>query len=281
MEKWVVDLAPRHKLGLPVSTRVLAGPGMTRLGFPQQMTYAMTGVGAIVIGPWTGYGDNPRYPVLYTRGGGVFWVPPRPPRNTRVTLQRLAAAWHNPPVPFIASLGPHDTTHVRDVARHLGECALVSGILVEVGEEEEVGAVVARISTAADVSELPVWVALPTPRVSDLAEVCVRAGVDALVIAMPETGMWMHRGVWVAGYVYGPVLLPRTLAALREVRSLVGDEVPVIALGGIHSPEDALLCRAAGADAVMLDTALWVDPDLPARVWEALRDLEEEEDVEP
>ncbi len=277
-QDWVVDLAPRHKLGLPVTSRVLAGPGMSRLGFPPQILYNVDGLGAIVIGPWTGYGENERYPVLYARGGGVFWAPPRPPRHTRVTLQRLRAAWHRVPVPFIASLGPYDVVHVRDVAHHMGECDMVFGLLLEVGEAEEVGLMVARLTTAVDASALPVWVALPTTRVTELAEICVRAGADALVVSTPPMGAWPHRGGWVEGYMYGPVLLPRTLAAVREARSVVGMEVPIIALGGVHSPEDALLCREAGADAVMLDTALWVEPDLPARIWAAWRELEEDED---
>jgi NAD(P)H-dependent flavin oxidoreductase YrpB (nitropropane dioxygenase family) len=59
--------------------------------------------------------------------------------------------------------------------------------------------------------------------------------------------------------VAGPIAFPFTLHALRTVAALALD-VPLIAAGGIHRPEDIRLCLNEGAVAVQVRSLLWTDP---------------------
>ena len=62
----------------------------------------------------------------------------------------------------------------------------------------------------------------------------------------------------------GPAIKPLALAAVAAVRSAVA--IPVIGVGGIASAADALEFFVAGADAVQVGTANFVDPQVSLRV---------------
>ena len=68
--------------------------------------------------------------------------------------------------------------------------------------------------------------------------------------------------------------LPARVPALELVRQIAwrwGKEVPIIAAGGVHEPEDALALRSAGADLVQVDSGLvYTGPGLPKRINEAI-----------
>ncbi|NPA90943.1 MAG: hypothetical protein GXO55_05795 [Chloroflexi bacterium] len=267
MDAWAIDLAPHHKSGLPLRTRVLIAAGISRLAHPSQIPYRWDGVGAVITGPWSGLAGHPAYPVLKTRPGGVLWVPPRPPGNTNATLRRMSAHWPRQEIAILAALGPGDVAETREGARRLARCAQIAGLVVEIGADEGVGQAVARVDVAGE-TLLPVIAAVPLHR-EDLIEPLVHAGIQALIVAMPPEGVWRHRGRAVTGRLYGPLLLPLTLAALRRTRARA-PQVPIIAQGGIHAATDAIRCLEEGADAVALDAAVWVEPDLPAHVHRAI-----------
>ena len=71
------------------------------------------------------------------------------------------------------------------------------------------------------------------------------------------------------GRLYGPALLPLLLHTLaRWVERL---PVPIIACGGVASPEDARACLALGAVAVQVDALLWRDPALLEHIARAVQ----------
>ncbi len=271
-----VDLAPRHKLGLPLVSRVVIAAGISRLGFSSQIPYHLKGVGAIITGPWTWEEGWPRYPVLVERPGGVLWAPPQGPRGIGKTLRRLAKDRPPEPIALLAALASPHPEHTAAAARHLGDSGLMAGLVIEAGHTVSLSNVLASISLAAEVSELPVLVALPLEQVEAWVEPCLHAGADALIVGMAPEGVWPWKGEWQRVRVYGPALLALTLDAILRARRVAGPDMPIVAQGGIHSAEDAVLCREAGADAVAIDTAAWVEPDLPARVDAALRDWDKE-----
>jgi len=201
-------------------------------------------------------------------------------------LRRLAKHWQHWPAAVIAALAPADVGLTRDVVRRLSGQDSIAGLLIEVGEDEAIESMLARVDVARQVAQLPVLVALPLHRALALVDPCLQMEVDALVMGMPPVGEWTHRGMSVSGYLYGPLLLPLVLATLRQVRTRVPATTPIVAQGGIHGPRDAIRCLEEGADAVALDAAVWVEPDLPARVheailaWEAAREHSETEDRE-
>lgn len=66
----------------------------------------------------------------------------------------------------------------------------------------------------------------------------------------------------------GPAILPVALDAVWRIARAV--RIPVVASGGVSSADDARTCFAAGACAVQIGTALFVDPGLPEAIVEAL-----------
>lgn len=68
----------------------------------------------------------------------------------------------------------------------------------------------------------------------------------------------------------------RALECIREIRAAVGEEIPIIGMGGIERPRDAIAMRAAGADIVGIGSALslveqWEWPAL----FRSIRDADE------
>jgi hypothetical protein len=69
----------------------------------------------------------------------------------------------------------------------------------------------------------------------------------------------------------GPPARDAALEQVRRLRRDWGDDVLIIAAGGIHEPEDALTFRAAGADLSQVDTGLvYTGPGLPKRINDAM-----------
>ena len=78
-------------------------------------------------------------------------------------------------------------------------------------------------------------------------------------------GMKVHRGIRApvlpgrgTGGLSGPVIKPLALAAVAQVRAAV--RIPVVGVGGIMDAGDALEFLIAGADAVQVGTATFVNP---------------------
>lgn len=123
-----------------------------------------------------------------------------------------------------------------------------------------------------------------SPNVTDIAVTAQAAeagGADALSCINTVTGMKVDiktrkpaipRGT---GGLSGPAIRPVGVAAVWKVSKVVG--IPVIGLGGISSAEDALEYLLAGASAIQVGTALFSEPDLPARVLQGIREYMENE----
>jgi dihydroorotate dehydrogenase (NAD+) catalytic subunit len=122
----------------------------------------------------------------------------------------------------------------------------------------------------------PLWVKLP-PLVSDialLARTVEAAGADAISLINTLPGMAIdletrrpklgHAQGGLSGPPVKPLALRQVFLAARAVK------IPVIGIGGITGPIDALEFLAAGAVAVQMGTAILVDPRSPARTIEGM-----------
>jgi dihydroorotate dehydrogenase (NAD+) catalytic subunit len=123
---------------------------------------------------------------------------------------------------------------------------------------------------------LPLLVKL-TPNVTDIvlmARAAVEAGADALSLINTVLGMALDirsrrpRLAQVVGGLSGPAIKPIALRMVYQVAKSV--TVPVVGMGGIVSAEDALEFIIAGAQAVALGTANFLDPTSCLRVIEGL-----------
>ncbi len=107
-----------------------------------------------------------------------------------------------------------------------------------------------------------------------VARAVVEAGADALTVANTIRGMVIdvkkrRPGLGaVSGGLSGPAIRPIVLYLVYQVAGAV--EVPVIACGGIMSAQDALEFLMAGARAVQVGTATFLNPGAALEVLDGI-----------
>ena len=121
-------------------------------------------------------------------------------------------------------------------------------------------------------TKLPV-IAKLTPNVTDIthiAKAAEKAGADAISLINTVLGMAIDietrkpkisMGV---GGLSGPAIKPIGVRMVYEVSKAV--KIPVIGIGGIMSAEDAIEYLLAGASAIQVGTANFVDPEAPLKI---------------
>lgn len=128
-------------------------------------------------------------------------------------------------------------------------------------------------------ASVPVMVKL-SPNVTDITEIARAvedAGADALSLINTLLGMRidvktrrpiLHQNM---GGLSGPAVLPVAVRMVWQVANAV--KLPILGMGGVFSGADAAQLMLAGADAVAVGTACFVDPYAPVRIRDELLDL--------
>ncbi len=120
-----------------------------------------------------------------------------------------------------------------------------------------------------------------SPNVEDItatARAAIEGGAD--ILSMVNTFTAMAIDIWkkrprlanVTGGLSGPAIKPIALHLVSRVYRNVAKSagVPIIAMGGIQMWSDAVEFMLAGASAVAIGTALFVDPATPAKICQGL-----------
>jgi dihydroorotate dehydrogenase (NAD+) catalytic subunit len=132
------------------------------------------------------------------------------------------------------------------------------------------------VGAAQRASKRPLWVKLsPTVGMIGLiATAAEEAGADALVVAntYPALCIDSHtrrsRLGSTTGGLSGAAIKPITMRLVYEATKAV--RIPIVGLGGIESPADVMEYLLAGASAVEVGTAHFVDPRASERIAEGL-----------
>lgn len=140
-----------------------------------------------------------------------------------------------------------------------------------------------RVKKAAD---LPLYVKLSpnTADVVSIAKAVEKAGADGLSMINTLLGMRIDikTGKPIlankSGGLSGPAIKPVAIRMIYEVSQAVS--IPIIGMGGIQSPEDVIEFFMAGASAVAVGTANFVDPFICPAIIDKLPDLLDELKVE-
>ncbi len=131
----------------------------------------------------------------------------------------------------------------------------------------------------------PVMVKL-SPNVTDIATMAravVDAGADAVSLINTITGMEIDietrrpKLANVTGGLSGPAIRPIALRMVWQVARVI--DVPVIGIGGIMTAEDALAFLIAGATAVQVGTANFVDPTATMTIIDGIETYLEEKNI--
>lgn len=112
-----------------------------------------------------------------------------------------------------------------------------------------------------------------TPNVTDITEVAKAvesSGADAISLVNTFLGLALSTDTLkpklgsIFGGLSGPAIKPLALRMVYQVANSV--KLPVIGIGGISSAEDAIEFFLAGAKAIQIGTANFVDPQTPLKV---------------
>ena len=200
-------------------------------------------------------------------------------------LRGEARAWPSLGVPIIASLAADSAAEFRNLAAAFeglpGVVALEANFScpnVEHGMEfaTDPGLIAGAVESILEVSSLPLLAKL-SPNVTDMRPIAVaaaRAGAHALTIMNTVLGMKIdvrRRRPLLGGTrggLSGPAIRPVGVRFVHDVYPEV--DIPIIGVGGIATFEDALEYILAGATAVQVGTATFVQPDTAPNLVERL-----------
>jgi dihydroorotate dehydrogenase (NAD+) catalytic subunit len=178
-------------------------------------------------------------------------------------------------VPIWISVGGFETDDYADICLRLDDQPAVAAIELNVScpNVEAPAESAAQIVAAARLAtRKPLWAKLSpaVPDVGEVAKAAQSAGADGLSLVNTIRGLKLDPhtlrpalGPGVGG-LSGPALKPIALAAVAACYRATG--MPIVGMGGIRTGLDALEFVAAGAQHVAIGTALFSDPDAPARI---------------
>ena len=102
------------------------------------------------------------------------------------------------------------------------------------------------------------------PRLPETIKRAVEARVNAVTLVNTAPGLLLDAGSGQArlgqgaGGVSGPALLPMGIRAVREARAAT--DLPLLGVGGVLAPADAVAYRRVGADLIQMGTATFAAP---------------------
>lgn len=191
-------------------------------------------------------------------------------------------------VPAIVNIWGKSVEEYAEVARILSDAEGISALEMNVscpnvklgghsfGHDPSVlSGVVSAVRAA---TKLPLFVKL-APNVSDItvyARAAEESGADGLSISNTIPAMLIdteRRRPFLAnvqGGLSGPALHPVAVRLVWQAAAAV--KIPIIGMGGIVEPVDAIEFLCAGASAVAIGTANFVDPTTALRVLDGIRD---------
>ncbi|MDP2950468.1 MAG: dihydroorotate dehydrogenase [Chloroflexota bacterium] len=290
-----VELAPKRKRGLLLANPVMAASGTFGYGLELAKVFDIQRLGAIVCKGTTlrRRRGNPQLRTVETPAGMLNSIGLQN-IGVEALIRDMAPIWATWRVPVIVNIAGESIDEYAALARRLDGVPGVSGLELniscpnvanglEFGSDPEMAA--ALTAAVARETTLPVIVKL-TPNVSDIAAVAravAEAGADALTLINTYPAMAIdvksRRPAlgWSFGGLSGPALKPIALRLVYLVAEAV--DVPVIGCGGIMTGLDALEYILAGATAVQVGTATFLNPRATLDVLEGIHQFMEQEDI--
>ena len=281
-----VDLA-----GIRLANPVMTASGTSGFGPEHAEHMDLRKLGAFVtkaVSPEPRNG-NPPERIVETRGGMLNAI-----GLANVGLERFVAEkipfLQTAGVPVIVNVVGHCVEDYQTVCRRLDSIECVAGLELNVScpnvaDGLEFGTDPRRLATLVsavrrDVRRARLIVKL-SPNVTDITETAraaIDSGADALSVINTLYGMAINVETWKpmlanrTGGLSGPAIKPVALYMVHRVYTQVARDkgVSIIGMGGITDWRDAVEFLLAGATAVAIGTALFVDPQAPIHICDGL-----------
>ncbi|KZZ82916.1 dihydroorotate dehydrogenase [Bacillus sp. SJS] len=276
--------------GLSLKNPVMPASGCFGFGKEFSILYDLNKLGAIMIKaatPEARFGnETPR--VAETPGGMLNAIGLQNPGLAGVIQDELPRL-ESFDVPIIANVAGSSTEDYMEVAERISQAPNVAALELNIScPNVKTGGIafgtdpkMAADLTAAvkRVSSVPVYVKL-SPNVTSITEIAIaveQAGADGLTMINTLLGMRLDlktgRPVLAnkTGGLSGPAIKPVAIRMIYEVSRAVS--IPIIGMGGIQSAEDAVEFLYAGASAVAVGTANFVNPFICSEIIDELPEM--------
>jgi len=292
-----VQLAPKNKKGLSLANPVMTASGTFGYGTEYSHLFDIQNLGAIICKGTTlkAREGNPQ-PRLAETPCGVLNSIGLQNIGVKALIKEKAPIWASWRVPVIVNIVGETIADYAQLAGELDGVAGISGLEVNIGcpnikaggaefgtKPESAAEVTATVKAA---TSLPVLVKL-TPNTADIAEVAkavAEAGADAISLINTVKGMAVDVAARrpllgsVSGGLSGPAIKPIALYMVYTVAGAV--DVPIIGCGGITTSSDALEFFMAGASAIQVGTANFINPRAPLDILEGIEQFMRKEGID-
>jgi dihydroorotate dehydrogenase (NAD+) catalytic subunit len=283
------DLAPAHKHGLRLRNPVLVASGTFGYGTEYQKLIDVQRLGAICSKGITRRPrpGNPTPRIAETPAGMLNAIGLQNIGVDRV-IREMAPVWDRWAVPVIVNISGESIDDYARMAEKLDGVPGVAGIELNIScpnvtadgrlfaDDPQLAA--AATAAARARTDLPLMVKL-SPNVTDIREIALAveaAGADCISMINTLVGMTIDlraRRPYLAnvtGGLSGPAVRPVALRLLYLVAQVV--RVPIVGIGGISTTDDALEFFMAGASAIQVGTASFVNPAASLEIVDGLAD---------
>jgi dihydroorotate dehydrogenase (NAD+) catalytic subunit len=288
----MIDLSVRVG-GLTLANPVMPASGTFAEGLDKVMDFNRLGAFVTKTVTREPRAGNP-LPRVVERAGGLINSIGIPSKGVPYFLEHTLPyyARHKPPlVVSISAPTAEDFAGLASELSRAGVAAIEANISCPNIEEDGKAFAMRAASTELVVRQLraatslPLWVKL-TPNTGDLPEVARAAelaGADALVVANTILAMAIDLETFkpclgnIMGGLSGPAIKPIVLRQVYQCARAV--KIPVIGCGGISTTEDAVEYMLAGATAVQVGTATFVQPAAMTTIIDGLVKFCERRDI--
>jgi dihydroorotate dehydrogenase (NAD+) catalytic subunit len=283
--------------GLTMKNPIMPASGCFAFGQEYAQFYDLNLLGAIAIKAATReprFG-NPTPRVAETTAGMLNAIGLQNPGVEKICQKEIPDLKQLCDTPILANIAGSTEEDYVEVARTLGSGEHVSALELNIScpNVKEGGMafgtdpdIAARLTEKVkQVSNVPVYVKL-SPNVTDIvgmAKAIEQAGADGLSMINTLLGMRLDRKTGKptlanrTGGLSGPAIKPVAIRMIYEVSQVVS--IPIIGMGGIQTVDDVIEFLMAGASAVAIGTANFVDPFVCPTLVEALPAALEERGV--
>ena len=265
--------------GIPLKNPVIAASGTFGYGLEFSPLLDLNELGGIVVKGLSlkPYPGNPPPRIMETTGGMLNSIGLQNIGVDSFIKEKLPLLRNYNVAIFVNIFGHTIEEYVR-IARRLSETEGIAGLEVNIScpnikkggmsfgkEPKQAGLLTKRIRKA---TSLPLMIKL-SPQASDIADVAKRVegeGADSISLVNTFLGMAIDVDTatpllsTITGGLSGPAIKPIALRMVWEVAQKVS--IPVVGLGGIASYRDALEFMIAGAQAVQVGTANFINPTM-------------------
>lgn len=291
-----VQLAPNNAKGLLLGNPILTASGTFGYGIEYQKFFNIEELGGIICKGTTllPKEGNPQPRIAETEMGMLNSVGLQN-IGVEALIKEKAPVWETWQVPVIVNIAAESVEDYGTLAKRLDgvkgvsaleiniSCPNVSAGCIEFGSDPLLAARVTEEVKSS--TSLPVIIKL-TPNTSDVTQVAKaveREGADAVSLINTLRGMAIDiktkKPILArkTGGLSGPAVKPVALAMVYQTAQAVS--VPVIGCGGICTANDALEFIIAGASAVQVGTACFLNPKTPLDIIKGIKEYMQAEGV--